>query len=334
MHSRNSVDQIALDGGKLAAIVYPFGLTVWDEASGSLLRDFGDVDAMRLPVALDAKEGTVTTIPAKGQGLAYVFDIRTGAHKLVPGPGVSVSYVSASQAFLSQAAFDVAGRTMARLVKGGDARACHIEIWNLADSKRLRDFPCEYPSAIALDPQGRQLAVIEDGEKAQLKIWDTETGGQRWTKALAFKASHKVGSLLAFSRNGNRLVAAGGKDAVVLGAVDGAPAGASFDFDTEPFNVALDTGGKRVAVALDNRTVIIADVESGARVRTLPFASDVVGGGGLVFSGDGQRILATFGDSNINNPRIWKWFADPDALAKGLSSHLAPIVAVDGMAEN
>jgi hypothetical protein len=95
------------------------------------------------------------------------------------------------------------------------------------------------------------------------------------------------------------------------------------------FHVALDTLGKRVAMALDNRTVVLADVESGARVRTLPFTSDVIGDGGLAFSDDGQRLLATFGDTNVNNPRVWKWFVDPEVLAKGLSSHLAPIVAAD-----
>jgi WD40 repeat protein len=223
---------------------------------------------------------------------------------------------------------------MARLLRGGGAPACRVEAWNLMDSKQLEDFHCANAIAIALDPRGHLLALMEDGPMARVEAWDIDNTSLHWTANLVFKASLKVGTLLAFSADGSRLIVGGDKNAIVLDAASGAAVGPPLDFGAGLANVALDAAGRRAAIALDNRTVVLADAESGARLRTLPFASDSVGYGGLAFSEDGQQIVAAFGDSNVNNPRVWKWFVDPEALGKGLSFRLAPILAADGAASN
>jgi hypothetical protein len=328
MRSRDAADQLNAAAGRVAAIIYPFTVIVWDDATGAVVRDFGDVGAMRLPFAFRRSDGTITTIAREEDGLAYVLDLATGGKKVVPGPGLTTTAIVGRESMLKDATFDASGTKLARLIRGvAKPELCRIEIWDIATGGPIDQLDCSNVSDIVMDPAGHRLAWIEPGEPSFVRMWDIDQRRRLWGNVLPSPRSTYVGTHLAFSGDGQRLIVGGKTRATVLLAESGALVGPGLSVSAGTIHGALDAAGGRAAVATGDRTVVVWDVASGTPLRTVPFASDTLGNGGLAFSDDGRRVIAAFGDDNVNNPRIWQWIADPDALSAVLAERLAPILA-------
>jgi WD40 repeat protein/predicted Ser/Thr protein kinase len=243
-----------------------------------------------LPGAMDmafSPDGTRLAAIAPS-GVVKVFDPATHAailtSKVMPAIGVPPHF---------RIAFSPHSQILA--VAGGDDGGFaknEIWAWNLADGRQIAHFKIHNISGLALDPEGKLLAV--DVGKNGTTVWDVGTGRQLH----AFKG-HSAG--VVFSSDGKLLtsetgvawdISTGKEVPASLAGIRGRP-------------IAVNNHGRLVATELPNLIIKVWDIDRGAELHTFKrqFGMFVKS---AAFSRDG-RLLATLGLNPLGSPEVIVW---------------------------
>ena len=86
-----------------------------------------------------------------------------------------------------------------RRVSGATPAGASVVVWDTATGKPLRNLLARNPGAAAFSPDGARLAV---NEAEDVVVWDLETGGELWRKALP-----RGGASVAWSPDGRTVAA-------------------------------------------------------------------------------------------------------------------------------
>ena len=94
------------------------------------------------------------------------------------------------------------------LVGGNRWHVSHVEVWDVADKKRLREFdvPAKESSITTVSPDGNWVAfrpLTNKADKAEVRVWNTDTGKRAGEVA---KAATGIKGELAFSTDSKRLI--------------------------------------------------------------------------------------------------------------------------------
>jgi WD40 repeat protein len=328
MRPRYSISVLASAQGRVAGIGWPSSLHVWDYRSGGSVMHFPEADVARLPLAFPSTGDTVTAVADEDEGVALVFDIATGKRRTIEGPGLTTVAIEGRESFLGDAAFDPAGKVLARAVQGMRNGICRIELWDLASRAVFDQADCiGKVGGIAIDAAGGQQAWLDSDDTPRVVLRDIASRTTRWAVPLGVPPSgYPVGTKIGFDRKGERLAVGGKETIMVFDTADGSIRARIEPTGADVINLGMNDAGTRVAISSPDRMVRVFDVTTGRLVQRMPYSSDTLGSGGLVFSQDGERLLAAFADDNPGNPAVWQWYVEPDVMVERLAQRLAPLM--------
>jgi WD40 repeat protein len=156
---------------------------------------------------------------------------------------------------------------------------------------------------------GRQLGTqfyLDGGEEGTLRLRDVAS----WREVRAFAGQPSLAAA-AFSSSGGRIALARRADVSVLDAETGqqlgtcpVPPGHATDTNVTPLAaVAFSSDGRRIAYGVDNKTIIICDVEKRTVVQSLTGHDEEIRT--LSFSSDDRQLIS--GDNNGDNGAVKVW---------------------------
>lgn len=271
-------------GGDMLAEV---GGTVrlWDTASGQLRHTIEVSSTVR--VAFSPQNDLLASAYINGIRLS---DVQSGAllHVLEGHTGSVENIV-----------FSPDGRILAT----GSAFDRTVRLWDTASGRLLHVLTNNNVQSVVFSPDGRQLAVVGGGSRllggSKVLFYDTETG-----QLLRTLADYNITMGVAFTPDGNSLIAAGGYEAQTWDVHSGQLRQTQAS-DIPIWSIALSPngslmawgGGKHQYVDGDEQLHIVQvwDVATGQLLYTLQEQGGVVFE--VLFSPDGQ-LLATWNDVN------------------------------------
>jgi WD40 repeat protein len=324
---QSSVNAVAFspDGARIASGGYDRAVKVWSQGGsewatyrghtsvvssvtfspdGSRLASSGDIDRVKLwdatapPGSAAVHRGAgafspdwqrlVTTAPGRR---LRVWD-RTTGRLVVTTPG--------QQAGVADLAFRPDGKEFATAGDDGS-----VTTWDAAGGQRLRTFPSPAVArAVVYSPDGTRLAIrtADDVLKSTVRVLEAATGRE----VLAVQAERASG--LVFSPDGKRLAIGGYPNhPAVVGIVDvatGRPLWQLIGHKSKILDLAWQ--GDRIATLSQDRSAKVWDPATGALQLDLslglPAASKFFDSGHIVFSPDGERLVAS---SDTYPGKVW-----------------------------
>ena len=127
-----------------------------------------------------------------------------------------------------------------------------------------------------------------------------------------------------FNAHGTHLAVGGSRSIMIFDAATGMNVLRIEDIGSDISDLALNSDGTKVAISSADNVIRVFDTRTRDLLQLIPYDG---GGGGLIFSEDGKRLLAAFGGDNKNNQHISQWYVDLDTLSKKLAERLVPLVA-------
>jgi WD40 repeat protein len=178
---------------------------------------------------------------------------------------VNFSTFASYSGAVKSVAFSPDGRRLASAVNNGTTN-----VWDAATGKKLLAVPGA--SALAFDPEGKRLAVVDEEESHAVNIWDTTTGKDllfNFQQLLTLSGHSDSIKGVAFSPDGKYLATGsedktariwetfGGRELLTLGHSD------------EVTSVAFSPDGKRLATAAKDGNLRIWDATNGREVLSI-----------------------------------------------------------------
>jgi WD40 repeat protein len=142
----------------------------------------------------------------------------------------------------------------------------------------------------AISPDGRRVAVKNEGDARSVQIWDMAAG--KPTSAI-MTCSAQV-HYMVFSPDGMCLVTGAGTIAQIWDAATGKPVGGPIDDADQADYAQFSPDGKRLVLASKNHKLRIWDVATGKPVSPPIEKGNYSPDGGAVFSPDGTRLLISY----------------------------------------
>lgn len=367
------------DGTELVTSSFDSKLIFWDMESGEKLRTWeGEFD--NLVFASDGKR----LIANFSEG-AKILDVETGEALLTSGGHTNLVYTAAidpewtriatagldrkvviSDAETGRILFTLSGHTGAILDVHFSPDGKHLVTASVDGTARVWSMePASEALAITMDESFGRIAFSPDGtaiaagEEQYVKVWDVETGHERflfevpdfatgvafdpsrprlagateggdlaiWNlqsgeRELEIKASDELVFFLAFTPDG-KMLASGGEDQIVKvwDAKDGELRWNLPGHEEAVTVVAFSRDGTRLVSGGIDPIAILWDANSGERLLTLQGHTDTVWG--AAFSPDGKRIATASRDGTA---RIWD--ADSGEALFKLTGHTSTVTAV------
>ena len=290
------------------------GVHVWDAAAGkserhALLQDLSDpirIHGMPQQYLLSPDGRTVIT-SVQHIGNPRVMDLVTEQEQY--SLNTLINHTGLSAAFSADGKIMAAVTTVATPAQGPGVR-----IWNLASGREgvVVSLAPGQQYAVALSADGKLVAAVSNsynrggrpGQTAELTLWDTATGKERWTST----RDNQFMTHLAFSPSGDLIATAGATSLRLLDAATGTELRPPENMDGMQVGaLAFSPDGRTLAIGGSNRT---GQTQTGtvrlwetatARLR-VEFSGHRSYVGALAFSPDG-RVLA----SGSNDTTILLW---------------------------
>jgi WD40 repeat protein/serine/threonine protein kinase len=276
------------DGNRLASAGEDGAVTIWDAATGRLIRSFPGRKRYGPKVAF-SPDGRRVAAPGEGNTVK-VWDAATGEETL--------SLAGHTQ-LVRHTAFSPDGQLLA---SGGNDGT--VKVWDAMAGKEIFTLRghTRWVTKIAFSPDGRLLAAA--GFDGRVKVWDV-AGGQ---EVLTLEGHTLPVWSVAFSPDGSRLASGSSSNSYAVGdgkiilwdVRTGQPLLTLRDQTNGTRDVAFSPDGRRLASAGCAQTVKIWDVQTGQEVLALGGHTDVVSG--VAFSSDGYRLASASWDGTV---RIW-----------------------------
>ncbi len=322
---------VALLPGQGAVVTARGGeaISMWDLASGSVLRTYGERGFADGMVAVSGSRRLLAAVD--GRGALMVWEVATGR---------LVRELGGASARPRVAIFSPDGRRAATDDQAG--------LWDLETGRLLRTFGVEGVTALAFSPDGALLAL--GGHDGRVSAFEPSTGRRvfsiqahpQYVRQLAFSpdgallaslsegdavrtwdlagaARHVLSdeegaSVFAFDRKGGRLIVAAGEVAVIWGLEDGQVERRLEGHEALITAVAVSADGRAVVTASDDERLKVWGIEDGALMGDLALGlSEPMG---LVVSPAGDQVVALGSDNHLTviDPRA-------GALKANLAGH-------------
>jgi len=276
-------------GGMLASACRDGTVRLWDPASGAEMHTLHGHQGWITGVAISPDGRQVASV-GQQDGTVRLWDAATGQ---------AILTLQAHEGGGSRVTFSPTGRVLAS--SGPDGT---IKVWDLADGRLVRIFPCWTDGGgVAFSPDGRLLAF--NGPDHAIRLADPATGEEVGRLRGHTEAVYS----LAFSPDG-RLLASASEDNMAkvwdvagrreLHTLRGHMKGVT--------GVAFSPDGWRVATCSHDKTVRLWNPDSGQEVFTFSLPQCFFYG--VAFSADGRRLCACDANSDGSIP-ILVWEADP-----------------------
>jgi WD40 repeat protein/serine/threonine protein kinase len=170
-------------------------------------------------------------------------------------------------------------------------RLCHSDLLTLKHSEMVY--------SVAYSRDGKRLATVSADRKAQVKVWDGQTGKE----LLSFKAGEGLIFSVAIRPDGKRLATPWSKGGKWVVKEWDAETGKELRTFQEPVDqltrLAYSPDGKRLA-AEQKRQCVVWDTESGKELFTLKrHTGDLLG---VAFTSDGKRLATASFDKTV---KVW-----------------------------
>lgn len=259
---------------------------IWDMKNGTLVREIGKPEAIRLNVVAAAfsPEGSQLLWARRGKIMPVLWDVESGRRI-----GVLSSREKGHKATIISTAYSSDGRYIAT----GDSQGV-VVIWNRADRSVVRRIKAHSGEArfLVFIPGKNELATA--GDDGAVRLWGT-TG----TEALAtlLEPSDYAVTDMICSSDGQLLYAAI-EDMTIKGwTVPLRRLRGTLDFNNRLINsIALSPDGDYMAIAEEDESVQLWDIHEG---KTLWQAELDGSATQVLFSPDGKRLYSTGGDNWI-----------------------------------
>lgn len=259
---------------------------IWDMKSGTLLRDIGKPEAVRINVVTAAfsPEAAQLLWARRSKIMPVLWDVESGRRI-----GVLSSREKGHNANIVAMTYSADGRYIAT----GDSQG-FVVIWNRADRSVVRRIKAHSGDArfLVFIPGKNELATA--GVDGAVRLW-----GATGTEALATlqEASDYAVTALISSADGQVLYAAL-EDMTIKGwAVPLRRLRGTLDFNNRLINsIALSPDGDFMAIAEEDETVQLWNIHEGKTAWKVELDGSVTQ---VLFSPDGKRIYSTGGDNWI-----------------------------------
>ncbi|MBA3867704.1 MAG: hypothetical protein H0X30_00970 [Anaerolineae bacterium] len=282
-------------------------ITMWDTATGKIIRHFVGPDEYLNNIVLSPDEHSLLSVGREGEML--VWDVETGKeiHRIV-GNGLS----SLADA---KALFSPDGSKVVTFDNGSDITVPNISLWDVTTGQEVGRFPGSEPQ---FSPDGNLLLVVTgyNANTSGIEIWDTRTG----QKVVDLKVSKQpIGSIYGaiFSPNSKRIVSYGDKLIwwdVKTGEEIQELVG--HDPNVSVHNAVFSPDGKRLVTSDEGGGLIVWDTEYLAEEKRL---NGFDTGVDVTFSADGRKMLTESAHyinycadcattiSQSSNPKLLLW---------------------------
>ena len=282
-HDAGYVNGIACtpDGSLLAVASDDGRVTIWNTASGDLVRVLRDHKGAVYSVAFSPDGTTIAT--AGFDGIIRLWETSSGRDRRA---------LSGHKGWINAIAYTADGRN---LLSAGRDRT--VRIWDIGTSKMLQVI--EYPSevfTVAAGPGGRLFASDEENS---FSIREIATG-----KELPSGAPEQWGiNTVVFNPSRAQLVSGGYDGFLWVWDIQSAKLDQHIQIEGSPVISLAATGDGSLLAALcsGNATVVLFDTANWKQLERLDGVSYPVGS--VVVSADGRILAAGGGDSPI---RIWR----------------------------
>jgi WD40 repeat protein len=282
-HSTGYVNGIACsrDGSLLAVAGDDGRVTIWNTASGALVRELGGHHGPVYSVAITSDGGTLAA--AGFDGTIHLWELNSGRE---------IRVLAGHQGWVNSVAFAGNDRT---LVSGGRDRT--VRVWNVNTGKMLQVM--QYPSevfTVAADSTGRLLASDKENS---FSIREIST-----MREVAAGAPGQWGiNALVFSPGGRQLISSGYDGILWVWNIEEAKLDRRVNIEGSPIiSLAITADGNLLAaLCTGNGTVALFDTTTWKELASLKAVTYPVGS--VALSADGHILAAGGGDSPV---RIWQ----------------------------
>jgi RNA polymerase sigma factor (sigma-70 family) len=240
-HGQGDVAAVSRDDKWVAAATHSGDITVWDAASGKVVREVHKAETI---LALDfAPDGKSLAVGAAGVQLLSLSD---GSWRRIVD----------EREWTAAVAFSPDGKLLAADDRKGEGDS--IGLWDVAAAKKVRTLdapPRAWIDSLAFDPEGRVLAVA--GQRSDVvTLYDVATGRDLRRLRRDGAAIHS----LAFARGGRLLVAACADGLTLWEVATGAEVLHLTGHDGAVKSVAASADGNRLITGGADTTVLLWDL--------------------------------------------------------------------------
>ncbi len=276
------------DGSKIGVTSHQ-GLQILDASSGR----------REASIQTGFNRGGMETLAFSRDGKRVALGSELGGQKLTAtvweiDGGKKIQSVEVVQDYQARVALSGDGKMLAtwgqHIGRGGERNpdlTRTIQLWDVSTGKELKKvLSTEYmPAAVALSPDGKQLAIVEAG--AGLNLYDVETDKIQHRLA----ARRGTGSVLCYSPDGKRIVAGTWDGAVqVWDSATGKRLGMASGPECSIRSIAFLPDNKVLAAGSNGQAIHLLEVPSG-RLLTPPDGHSAPPTS-LAFSSDGKSVLS------------------------------------------